>query len=71
MSIIKPGEIRVDVLILLLGEALVAAAVDGSDQQQGAGQGDDGDDQGCAELIRDDHLPLHSVIGDVGDAELF
>jgi len=48
----------------------VAAAIDGRDQQQGAGQGDDGDDQGRAELIVDYHLPLHFVVGDVGDAEL-
>lgn len=47
----------------------MAAAVDGCDQQQGAGQGDNGDDQGRAELVVD-YLPLHFVIGDVDDAEL-
>lgn len=69
-SIIKPGEIRVDVLVLLLGETLVAAAVDGRDEQQGAGQGDDGDDEGRAELVL--HLLLHLLVevGDVDDAQL-
>lgn len=56
-------------LVLLLGEALVAA-VDGRDEQQGAGQGDDGDDQGRAELVLDGHVLHHFVRGDVDDAEL-
>lgn len=57
-------------LVLLLGEALVAAAVDGRHQQQGAGQGDDGDDEGRAELVL--HLLLHLLVevGDVDDAQL-
>lgn len=55
-------------LVLLVGEALVAA-VDGGDEQQGAGQGDDGDDQGRAQLILDGHV-LHFFRGDVENAEL-
>lgn len=56
-------------LVLLLGEALVAA-VDGGDEQQGPGQGDDGDDQGGAELIIDGHVLHHFARGDVGNAQL-
>lgn len=62
--------LRQALLVLLLGETLVAAAVDGRDEQQGAGQGDDGDDEGRAELVL--HLLLHLLVevGDVDDAQL-
>lgn len=46
------------------------AAVDGGDEQQGPGQGDDGDDQGGAELVVDGHVLHHFVRGDVDDAQL-
>lgn len=57
-------------LALLLGEALVTAAVDCCDEQQGASQGDNGDYEGCAELILDLFLHLLVEVGDVGDAKL-
>lgn len=57
-------------LVLLLGETLVAAAVDGRDEQQGAGQGDDGDDEGRAELVLHLLLQLLVEVGDVDDAQL-
>lgn len=49
----------------------MAAAVDGRHQQQGAGQGDDGDDEGRAELVL--HLLLHLLVevGDIDDAQLW
>lgn len=46
------------------------AAVDGRDEQQGRGQGDDGDDQEGAELVLDGHVLHHFVRGDVDDAKL-